>query len=80
VQLSGETERLNIEVSGASNVNAENLKAENARVETSGASKVSVFATDELWVNASGASKVAYSGSPKNFTNKTTGASSVSQK
>jgi hypothetical protein len=80
VSLQGETERLNIEVSGASNINAEGLKADNARVDASGASKVSVFAVSDLWADASGASKVVYTGTPKNFTNKTSGASSITQK
>ncbi|HTK27628.1 MAG TPA: head GIN domain-containing protein [Pyrinomonadaceae bacterium] len=80
VAVQGETARLNIDVSGASNINAEGLKADNARVDASGASKVSVFALDELWADASGASKIVYTGTPKNFTNKTSGASSVTQK
>lgn len=80
VAVQGETELLNIDVSGASNINAEGLKAGNARVDASGASKVSVFAVDELRAEASGASKIVYTGTPKNFTNKTSGASSVSQK
>jgi Protein of unknown function (DUF2807). len=80
VFVSGETERLSIDVSGASNINAEGLKAENARVDASGASKVNVFAVNDLWADASGASRIFYSGTPKNFTNKTSGASSVTQK
>jgi hypothetical protein len=80
VAVQGETELLNIDVSGASKINAEGLKAENARVDASGASNVSVFALDELRADASGASRIVYIGTPKNVTNKTSGASSVMQK
>ena len=80
ITLSGETSDLTIEVSGASSIDAENLKAENANVDASGASHVSVFATGELKSDASGASKIVYSGSPKNIEKHSSGASSVREK
>lgn len=80
VNISGETANLIIEVSGASSIDAENLKAENANVDASGASRVSVFATGELKSDASGASKIVYSGSPKNVEKKSSGAGSVREK
>ncbi|NOT49014.1 MAG: DUF2807 domain-containing protein [Acidobacteria bacterium] len=80
ISLSGETANLSVDVSGASRIEAENLKAENAEVDASGASSVSVFAAGELRTDLSGASKVVYSGSPKNIYKKTSGASSVKEK
>lgn len=77
INLSGETAKLSIDVSGASQIVAENLQAETVDVDASGASCVSVFAAGELRTDLSGASKVTYSGSPKNVYNKTSGASSV---
>jgi hypothetical protein len=80
ITLAGETAKLLIDVSGASKIDAENLKAENAEVETSGASSVNVFVTNYLRADASGASKVTYSGSPANVERKTSGASKVAAK
>ena len=80
VSINGETANLTIEVSGASSIDAENLKAENATVDASGASHVSVFAVSDLKSDASGASKIVYSGSPKNIEKKSSGASSVREK
>ena len=80
ITLAGETANLTIEVSGASAIDAENLKAENANVDASGASHVSVFAINELKSDASGASKIVYSGSPKNIEKKSSGAGSIREK
>ena len=80
INLAGETASLFIEVSGASSIDAENLKAEKADVDASGASHVSVFATNELRTDASGASKIVYSGVPKNVEKNSSGASSVKEK
>lgn len=80
IKLSGEAASLTIDVSGASSVNAEDLRAESASVDASGASSVSVFATGRLVADASGASKINYSGNPANVEKKATGASRVSQR
>lgn len=80
VSLAGETSLLTVDVSGASSVDGESLKAENARVEASGASKVNVFVTGRLVTDASGASKIGYSGGPTSVEKNTSGASKVYQK
>lgn len=80
INLSGETAQLFVEVSGASSVDAENLKAETADVNTSGASRVSTFAVNDLRAHASGASKVVYSGSPRNIEKSSSGASSIRER
>ena len=80
IEIAGETSDLQVDVSGASNIDAENLAAENAIVDASGASHVSVNVLNELRTDASGASKIRYTGSPKNVEKNTSGASSVKQK
>lgn len=80
ITINGTAKELNAEASGASTIDAENLKAENADVEASGASKAVVLATNELDVNASGASKISYVGEPKNVKQNSSGASSISKK
>ena len=80
VQIVGVTKRLEMDVSGATRVEASELKAVDARIEASGASNVQVNVSGELKADASGASKIAYTGSPSNVQNKTSGASSVHPK
>ncbi|MFL6468225.1 MAG: head GIN domain-containing protein [Pyrinomonadaceae bacterium] len=80
VNLAGETDKLTVDVSGASQIDAENLKTRAATVDASGASKVSVFATESIRSEASGASRVTYTGGATDVVKKTSGASSVSQK
>jgi hypothetical protein len=77
VRLSGQTAKLAIDVSGATKVDAESLVTENATVDASGASSANVNVTGILKADASGASKIYYSGSPKDLIKKTSGASSV---
>jgi hypothetical protein len=80
VNLAGETDKLVIDVSGASNIDAENLKTRATSVDASGASKVSVFATESIRTDASGASRITYTGGAADVVKKTSGASSVSEK
>jgi hypothetical protein len=77
IKVNGETKDLEIELSGASKIDAENLKAENADVAGSGASNASVNVSGDLKADLSGASKVTYTGNPKNLEKSTSGASSV---
>jgi hypothetical protein len=80
VKIEGETAEITVEVSGASNVDAESLKAKTADVDASGASSVNVFVTERLVSDASGASRISYSGNPTSVEKKTSGASRVNQK
>jgi hypothetical protein len=80
VTLAGETQHLNIDVSGASNIDAENLNAVRADVDASGASKIFVSVSGELHSEASGASRIVYTGDPKTIDNHQSGAGSVSKK
>lgn len=80
IKIMGETAKLAVDVSGATKVDAEHLKSENATVEASGASHVGVNVTGQLRADASGASKIVYSGSPTNVEKKSSGASHISAK
>ena len=78
IEISGEARSIEVEVSGASKLDADNLKTERAKIEASGASKASIFASEAIDVNASGASKIMYSGNPKSVSKDASGASSIS--
>lgn len=78
IEISGEARELIISVSGASKVMAENLKSERAKVEASGASKALIYASEAVDADASGASRIVYSGNPKSVSKDSSGASSVS--
>jgi len=80
VSIAGETSNLKIDVSGASSVDAEALRAGNAEVDARGASSASVFALDHITADASGASKIFYSGTATSVEKKTSGASRIAQK
>lgn len=80
LKIAGETTKLTVDVSGASKLDAEELKASNAALEASGASKIDVNVSEDLSVDASGASKIFYTGTPASINKKTSGASRISQK
>ena len=80
IKIDGTAKELNADASGASTIDAENLRVEDADVEASGASKAIVTATNDLKVDASGASKISYVGEPKNIKQNSSGASSVTKK
>jgi len=79
VKVSGETNKLALNMSGASKVDADELRAANVNVDASGASRAKVNVSEGLSVDASGASHITYSGTPATLHKKTTGASGVSQ-
>lgn len=78
ILVTGETTKLVVDVSGATKIDAEGLVSENAVIDTSGASHVSVNVLNSLRTDASGASKITYSGSPRELNTKKSGAASVS--
>lgn len=79
IKVAGKTGRLNIDMSGASRIDARSLSAGNVSVDGSGASRAAVSVSEVLAADLSGASRVAYSGSPKNIKKRTSGASSLGQ-
>jgi hypothetical protein len=78
--ISGVTARLNADISGATKLYADELTVKNASVDASGASHISLNVTGTLNAEASGASKILYSGSPASVQKDVSGASSVSPK
>lgn len=78
--LAGETKKLNIGTSGASNIDAKDLHAEKVGVESSGAGYVSVYATEQLDATASGAAHIDYYGDPKTVNPEVSGAGSINKK
>jgi hypothetical protein len=77
VKVDGQTSQLKAEASGASKIDAQNLTADSVNVSTSGASSANVNVTSSLRADASGASHINYTGSPKDIQKKSSGASSV---
>lgn len=78
VSLQGEAATFVADMSGASNLDAENFLTAKTVVEASGASKAAVFVTETLTADASGASKILYTGNPKTVREDESGASRVS--
>lgn len=78
VKAYGESEKVIIKATGASNVASRNFETSVADVQASGASDVDVTANDEIRINCSGASDVNYYGHPKIVDVNTSGTSDVS--
>lgn len=64
IRVSGETKALEIDANGASNIDTHKLRADRARVESNGVSKVEVYAANDLDVTVSGPSRITYHGDP----------------
>jgi len=62
--LAGEVTQLTVDVSGVAGVNAQGLKAHEARIQLSGAGSVAVFADQAVAARISGAGKVEVWGKP----------------
>jgi hypothetical protein len=77
VRLEGDGQDLLLEVSGASQVNLEEFTVEDATLDLSGASEVTVSVNGVLNVNASGAADITYLGNPTLGDIQTSGASSI---
>lgn len=78
VSASGKTQKLTVDVSGAGRIDLEELTAADANVDASGASHVDLTAIGSLSMDASGASRITYSGGAKNIEKKSSGASNIS--
>tara|TARA_B100001123_G_C15164079_1_gene968651 strand:+ start:514 stop:1209 length:696 start_codon:yes stop_codon:yes gene_type:complete len=77
MKIRGVAENFEIESSGACEIDALELKTLRTRIEVSGAGEVSVYATEELDIDASGAAEIRYKGTPRNIKQEASGASSV---
>jgi Putative auto-transporter adhesin, head GIN domain len=80
LKVAGETKTLALEMSGAGDVDAKELRAEKVMVNSSGAAGAEVFASEDLRVDASGAGHIDYYGNPKTVSEDVSGAASISKK
>lgn len=80
IKIDGSAKDLESDASGSSKIDAENLTVENAEAETSGASSSTISASNDLKLDASGASSIYYTGEPKNIKQNSSGASSIKRK
>ena len=79
-KFTGRADRFELDATGASGIDAQGLKANAVDVDLTGASVAEVYAVNTLRADASGASKITYSGNPKNTTIDSSGPSSVKRK
>jgi hypothetical protein len=63
--LSGETKEVDIRLSGVGSVDAKNLRAVNAKVNSNAVGSVDLYVTSQLDINSSGIGEVNYYGNPK---------------
>jgi len=80
MNLDGAADTLKLNVSGASTASLDTFTSQDTTVDASGASHVTVNASDRLNARASGASSVTYVGQPAELTVNSSGASSINQK
>ncbi len=80
VTLSGNIDRLLVDMTGASQLAAAGLQTKTAEISTTGAGDSEVAVTDTLNVVITGAGKVTYSGNPATIKKQITGAGSIHHK
>jgi len=80
VTATGQTTDLRVETSGGARVLANELAATNGTVDTSGGATAEVFVTGEFKAQASGGSRIMYSGTPANVTKNSSGGARITQK
>jgi hypothetical protein len=80
VALDGGVDRLLVDMTGASQLAADQLQAKTAEISTTGAGDAEVAVTDTLKVVITGAGKVTYSGNPPTIKKQITGAGSIRHK
>lgn len=80
LSFTGETKKLKIDTSGASNIEAKELHAEKVDVESNGAGFVSVYATEQLNAQANGAARIDYYGNPASVNPEVNGPGSVNKR
>src|SRR5215471_9218371 len=80
VTLDGSVDRLLVDMTGASQLAADGLKAKTAEISTTGAGDAEVAVTDSLKVVITGAGKVTYSGNPASVERHISGAGSIRHK
>src|SRR5215813_8948798 len=77
---SGETKEADITLSGAGNVDAKNLHAGNAKVNSTGVGGIEIFVTGQLDAKTSGIGEINYYGSPKIVNKQAGGLGSINER
>jgi predicted small secreted protein len=77
VSLEGETGVFDVDLSGATKLYADDFRADQVKIDCSGASKAEVFAREYLNADASGVSKIYYRGNPEDIRSDASGISSI---
>ncbi|WP_068820081.1 head GIN domain-containing protein [Phormidesmis priestleyi] len=77
---SGETKEADITVSGVGSLDAKNLRAVNAKVNSSAVGNADLYVTGQLDVNASGVGEVNYYGNPKIVNRQAEGIGKINQR
>jgi hypothetical protein len=80
LQVSGEAKMLEVEMSGAGEVDAKDLHARKVSITSSGAAQANVYASEELSASVSGAGNITYYGNPKVFNEERSGAGSITKR
>jgi len=78
--ISGEVDKLDLNLSGVGNANLKELKAKSVKVNASGTGDATVYATESVDAKASGVSDITVFGNPKDVKKKGSGIGSVSIK
>jgi hypothetical protein len=80
VSLSGNIDRLLVDMTGASQLTANGLQTKTAEISTTGAGDADITVSETLKVVITGAGKVTYSGNPPTIEKHITGAGSIHRK
>lgn len=80
LELEGNADKAQIDASGASNLDGEDLTTKDTTVKQSGASRVEIVATESIDANLSGATKLVCKGSPKSVKQSVARGSSITIK
>jgi putative autotransporter adhesin-like protein len=77
---SGETKEADITLSGAGSVDAKNLHAINAKVNSTGIGNVEIYVTGQLDAKTSGVGEINYYGSPKSVNRQAGGLGAINER
>jgi hypothetical protein len=77
IRLKGQAGSHEVDLSGSGKVEAVDFEVGNYRINTSGSSQLRINVLNDLQVNSSGSSDIAYRGNPKRINNDKSGSSSL---
>lgn len=79
LDLEGSADKADISLAGAGKIDAKDLLVQSMHINCAGASKAEVNVTNDLWAQATGASKIQYKGTPSVKQKITVGGSTISK-